>query len=747
MAEFEITAPDGRVFVIEGETREGALSALRKHLGDDGRSESGMTQIGTFADNGRVFRRPDGSLTAVSAGGSTNDQETIKRIMQGDSWSDITRDSIDNQIISENQGAARLNEFTRGAPFVGEYIDEAVGLFNEDAQNAMRRTTEAMRRQRPGETAGLNMAGGVAYALPLVAAAGPGIAAQAEGKSRLARTAAGGGLGLLGGGTEGAISGYGAGDDQEDRIDKAGTYAGYGAALGGILGALGPSVADAAGGAYRAVADRVRGGATAQTARQLGVSKPAASVLRQTFDGTDEGMVRSAVSQAGDDAMIGEVSPASRGLLDALAVRPGNARNIVNEAVEGRVTRANPQLRAALDDTLGDAPTGIRSAADEISSRTGPTRAAAYEAAYSTPIDYSSAAGRQVEDVFGRVPKRVLREAVEAANEEIASNPSLRNQGVQQIMADIADDGTVTFREMPNVAQIDQIKRGLQEVAYRNTDTFGRLDQAGQRYNNLARELRDATVEATGGENSPYAAAVAAGGDKIAQDQALDIGSRMLRRNVTREDVARMMTDATAESREAAKIGIRSQIDEIMANTRRAVSDPNVDARQVRDALTNLSSDASRQKVAMVVGKDEAERLFRKVDEAAVAMNLRASVAENSRTAQRLLGNEALDDATAPNALQRTAAGEPLEAARSIVQTLTGETQTARALRTDAVAEELARFLTQQRGRTAEVAVGYLRKAIKGQSLSEGEARVVANALTTSGYFAGTPQGARALAN
>jgi hypothetical protein len=708
---------------------------------------NGLTQIGTFADNGRVFRKPDGSLTAVSAGGATNDQETIARIMRGDDWSEITRDSLDEQIINENEGTARLNEFTRGAPFVGEYIDEAVGLVSENAQDAMRRSTDAMRRQRPGETAALNTAGGIAYSIPAAVAVGPGIAAQAEGKSRLARMGLGGLLGLFGGGTEGAISGYGAGENPEERADKAQTYAGWGAGLGGLLGAAGPGIADAAGAAWEGVANRVRGGAIGQTAQQLGVSRPAASVLRQTFNGTDEGMVRQAVAQAGDDAMIGEVSPASRGLLDALAVRPGNARNIVNEAVEGRATRANPRLRAALDDSLGEAPVGVRSAADEIATRTGPTRAAAYEAAYSTPIDYSTAAGRNVEDVFGRVPQRVLREAVEAANEEIQSNPALRSAGVRQILADVADDGTVTFREMPNVAQIDQIKRGLQEVAYRNTDDFGRLNQAGQRYNNMARDLRDATVEATGGQDSPYAAAVAVGGDKIAQDQALEIGSRMLRRNVTREDVSRMMANATGESREAARIGIRSQIDEVMANTRRAASDPNVDARQVRDALTNLSSDANRQKIAMVIGEDEAQRLFKQIDEASAALNLRASVAENSRTAQRLLGNEALDDATAPNALQRTAAGEPLEAARAIVQTLTGETETARALRTDAVAEELARFLTQQRGRTAEVAVGYLRKAVQGQSLSEAEARVVANALATNGYFAGTSQGTRALSD
>ena len=39
MPTFEITTPDGRVFDITGETQEGALAALKDHLGDNGQEQ------------------------------------------------------------------------------------------------------------------------------------------------------------------------------------------------------------------------------------------------------------------------------------------------------------------------------------------------------------------------------------------------------------------------------------------------------------------------------------------------------------------------------------------------------------------------------------------------------------------------------------------------------------------------------------------------------------------------------------
>jgi len=84
-------------------------------------------------------------------------------------------------------------------------------------------------------------------------------------------------------------------------------------------------------------------------------------------------------------------------------------------------------------------------------------RQASYDAAFSAPIDYASDAGRELEGVLRR---RLPRGLIDRANE------ALREAGEEspQILARIADDGTVTFERPLSVKQIDYIARELQEM-------------------------------------------------------------------------------------------------------------------------------------------------------------------------------------------------------------------------------------------------------------------------------------------
>src|SRR5690606_3299091 len=128
------------------------------------------------------------------------------------------------------------------------------------------------------------------------------------------------------------------------------------------------------------------------------------------------------------------------------------------------------------DDALG-APQGLRRTAQGIAKSTAGVRDDAYTAAYSKPINYADTSGQRIEGVLKKVPNSILRRAVDEANDEMVS----LGQRNQQIMAQIADDGTVTFREMPNVQQLDEIKKALQRIGYSEVDQFGRPTGAGQR--------------------------------------------------------------------------------------------------------------------------------------------------------------------------------------------------------------------------------------------------------------------------
>jgi len=727
--------------------KAGDAQAARRFLelaAGSSQKQSGENVIATKEGGGRFIKGSNGAVSFASPGYSTSDPETVERLMRGEDVQSVVQSGFDQQVINQHPVAARAAKVIEGVPFVGSYVDEAAGAFSKgleavgigegEAQQGVRAVSSAMDREKPGQSMGLQAAGTVAGAVPMAMAAVPSIASAAP-ASRLGRAGYGLLAGATAGGTEGAIYGAGQGETQDERVSNAQTQAGIGAGLGGLLGGLGPFAADAMDAGLKAL----KQSDTSQIMRRFGLSKPAARVIKQHVDAGDIAGARRALMQGGDDAMLGEATQGSRSLLDAVAAKGGRPESVVNEAIEGRVARGNAAFRAAADDAMGTPPQGVSTAADEIAARTGPQRRAAYDAAYNTPINYAANEGRAVEDVLGRIPPRTLKSAIDDANEEMLSQ-GLRNQ---QIMAQVADDGSVAFREMPNVRQLDELKKSLDRLAKR--DEFGRIAPEGLRPARLAQEVRNAAVEATGGQDGPYAQALRVGGDKIAEDQALKMGSNLLRDSVTRDDVIRMMTGASQDARNSAKVGFRNSINELMDNVRTVASDRNVDAREVKRAVDRLSSKAMRDKARIVLGADEADTFFQEVDRVTSGLNLRAAVSENSRTARRQAVQGTIQDASAPNAIQSAAGGEPISSVKQVVQFLTGETADARAFREEGVAEEIARFLTTTKGKSADAALNYINKAMAGQALTDAQAKYVANVLATTGFLTGGREGQRRL--
>lgn len=217
----------------------GALSALltpegqsarRRALWDEAQASlpEGYELVATFPDNGRIYRTPEGTMGAVSAGGATIDRETVETLMQGGTFADAWQQDIDRERIAANPIAARGNEVIRGVPFVGSWTDDAVGLVSPQAGETMRRTSEAMARENPYETMGYNVLGGVLGAIPMAMAAGGAIA-------RAPTTLRGrAGVGSLLGLTEGTIWGAGEGEGAA-RVENAQERGLLGGLLGGAL--------------------------------------------------------------------------------------------------------------------------------------------------------------------------------------------------------------------------------------------------------------------------------------------------------------------------------------------------------------------------------------------------------------------------------------------------------------------------------------------------------------------------------
>lgn len=529
--------------------------------------------------------------------------------------------------------------------------------------------------------------------------------------------------GLVGAG-QGAVYGAGAGDEGE-RIQGAG----MGGALGFGAGLAVPALASGAGAAYRNVTNR---GASNVAARNAGVSPQAARYLSETLAADDalgpNGLAR--MQAAGGEAMLADAGPSARTTLDHAIQRSGGAGLVARDAIGGRVSRDAQALQGALDSALGQ-PQGTQTLRADIASGTRSARSSAYDAAYASPIDYASPQGRELESIL----KRVSQSDINAANE------LMRMEGHQsrQILAKIADDGSVTYQRLPDVRQIDYITRALNDRAQSNAGlgAMGGQTNQGRVYQNLSGELRDTTRTAV----PEYDTALNTAADPIRRSQAVQFGADLLRNTMARDEAATRIAQMTGPERQAAMQGARSHIDELLSRVSRTVQDGDTEAREAIAGLKLLGSRSSREKLTALLGEDEATRLLDEVDRVSQSFDLRASVADNSKTFQRQAAEQKLQDMTGGGVFSTAMQGEPLNATKRIIQMLTGETAENTRAQQDQILTEVARVLTDTTGQ--EMTRMQILRLLAGQT---GANNTIAEQIMRTGSRMGVPAAASAVA-
>jgi hypothetical protein len=543
--------------------------------------------------------------------------------------------------------------------------------------------------------------------------------------------ALGAGGGALAGSIEGGFAGAGRGQTLEERASLAQEDAITGGAFGGIVGGLTPAISAG----VRNAIDFFKSADIGVIARELGLSPNAARVVKNALSVEDLPAAQARLGAVGDQAMLADAGPATAQALDTAMAEGGGALRVGREAVEARAAESGPKLRSAFDAILGK-PGGVKAAAREISQGSAAARRTAYNAAFEQPINYASPAGREIEGVLDRIPSKTLNRAVQDANDamQIAGTKN------QQIMASIADDGTVTFTNPLNVQQLNEIKIQLGGIAEETKDQFGRLSREGIGAASLASDLRVALTEAV----PTYGRAVRLGGNKIAEDNALAMGRGVLTQNVRLEDVAAQMEGASKAEKSAFKRGLREALEEGMSNVRSVASDQNLDAREVRQAIQSLSSRATTAKIEAAIGPEAARRISKLMEAEVPQLATRAAVSRGSATAVRQAGQAAVDEVTTPGVLGTLARGEPVGAVRRITQVLADTTPQADQARRAALMQEIATSLTEVRGTNVTKALDAINEAIAGQPLSEAKSRMIANALSVTGSLAAFRGGTRA---
>ncbi len=272
----------------------------------------------------------------------------------------------------------------------------------------------------------------------------------------------------------------------------------------------------------------------------------------------------------------------------------------------------------------------------------------------------------------------------------------LNGEESAQILARIADDGSVAFERLPDVRQIDYITRALNQAAQveKGKGQLGGQTPIGRAYEGLANEVRGTLRDLV----PEYGKALETAADPIRRSQAVDLGARLLSPSMTRDQVSEAVQGMTGPEREALAQGVRSRLDDLMANVTRTVQDGDTGAREAIKAIKDLSSRANREKLASAIGPQKANALFDELDRAVTAFDLRAGVAENSKTFARQATERRIGELTQPGAIGKAVQGEPVNAAKRAVQALTGMTPDKIKGREDAVYSEVARLLARQGG-------------------------------------------------
>ena len=587
---------------------------------------AGLEVIAEYEGGGRVTRDADGNLSyrdsgVVISGNNAKVEEIMKR--KGDAGA-VNKREIAQEIADQAGAAGRAASVIKGAPFVGSYADEAVGMFSPKAAQAMRMSQEAQEILNPTRTAIERGAFGLATAVPMALAA-PAISLAPLGTSIGSRLVAGAGAGALGGALEGAIYGSGEGRNLEERGASAMQGGQTGAAFGAALGTAGPAL----GGILGSVRGRQIAAPAQDAAREIGVKGQALDLLSKAAQ-MDAPVAGPSMARAGQYASLGQMGPATQNLLDLAASSTSAGAATARRNIDEVAGEASDQMSRLLDTSFGG-PQAVQQVEDVLMETTAPLRKEVYDKAYASVIDYSDPAAAKLEELMTRVDRPIIEAAERIMRRE--------GQPSSQILAEFDAAGNVIgYNTLPDVRQIDYITRALHSVS----PTAAPEDKNTSRA--LASQIRGALDELVG----DYKIARETAGDVISVRDALTVGSEALTTKMTRYDVKKALDGMTGPELSAVKQGVRSYIDEIMANAKASLTDPNQDAREMVRPLKDMLSRAGREKLGTILG-DQSKEFLRQMDEIYSVISMRAGVAQNSKTAIRSMAQEAAQDVIQPN--------------------------------------------------------------------------------------------------
>ena len=678
----------------------------------------GYKVIKDFEDGSYILEGSEGKPSFVDqiAGYSTTDLATIAEIAgeRGAKGSvgrkragEISTGEIAQEVVGE--GSSRILSAAKGIPFAREAILPAGAALRSAVQGDDFATNLAMlnaavdrRAQEAPKTAmASQLATGMGIAAPF--------ALRQAAMSRGGKAVEGALQGGVVGGSEGAVSGFFKGafeDPSRSLMDMLG--AGYeeglnqgqsGVKIGAGIGAVAPSIGEAAGGLYsRYLKEPIR-----DIVERIGFKDDAARVVQDTLAMDAAGAVESATN-AGPYGSISTLGPNTQALLDVVANSPSKGARIARDNLKETSSIAARDLTDTLDNALGTPRGGLLEQKAQIMKDTAQARRELYDKAYDFELSADTEGGADVIDLLSRVDSAdmssariLLKEADEQfsflggdrlTQSQLNEIPAAQRQGLSVTSA---GDGMYDVSRVPTVASVDYITRQL----YDQSEAFKRAGNAAASASkrNLAMLLRSSLDKV----NPDYAAARASGKDAIDQKMAADLGNDILSPKVTREDVAIALQSVDRVAAKHLRQALRNRIDEISANAKvNPRGDNDQEVVEALAALKAMNSRAVATKLEMALGEEIAGRIGQQINDTSSALMQHASVAAGSRTAIRgrvtdhmkeMVG-ESLGETVGRQGLLSTAGG-------AVTDAVIGGPKQAQRIRE--VSSEIAPVLTQRK--------------------------------------------------
>lgn len=681
MPQYLLTGPDGRKFKVTAPDQQSALNAFKKHTSgadpvpiQDPNPSAGMdAEIGGMLPDAKIGPTANVSKSQARGFGLA---DTL-----GFGFSDEIGSGI-GSVIEKIQGDNR-----------------PIGEVYNDILTRGRAKDKASQEAFPLDYLGGQAVGAVAT-LPIGGAGVKGAQGLWQGIKAGAKTGA-----ALGG-----VYGFGSGEGGlGQRVDSAGK----GALTGGLVGGVLPVVGAGVQGAYRAVRPAWENSTKFATRKMVQAAERAGTTIPAAMQEVNR------IGKSNPDVVLGDVlGKSGQRLMRAVVNKGGAGAEDLTKTLGQRNVGQGERITSVVKNSLGD-PEGFYGNLEKSLTALRTNAKPIYEAAYSKPIDYAKY-GDSLDSVFSRIPKRLQGQVVGAAND------MMQLEGVQskQIMAKIADDGSVTFERLPDVRQWDYIKRGIDKVieGQEGQAASGGMSQMGrllsQAKNDLLGVLDSAVPE--------FKMARKVYSDDLSVKNALEQGRKAI--TLDPELITKAVKDLDAAGKQMYRAGFA-----------RAIGDQVGRVRYGNDAINRIWNTPSQQARLKAVFGSKKE--FEKFAEFAKGEQMMAdtwrAASGNSTSAQQIndlmdAGNPVVDFAT------QAVSGGARQAIMSAVmrwgRTLGGLTE--------ARADEIAKLL-MSKGITPE-----LQQAIRRKELTDNQKAMLARlinpaAVLSSANVPTAPQASR----